>query len=427
MRGIPPNTLFFKYFPEAILDGKPDRNRPPAGLRPNYIGGVRQPDLPLTFGVRPGSITLQTTDRSVFIVLRKGDLPVATIFYEADANPAVLKNKTIAILGYGSQGHAQAQNLRDSGCKVILGLEPTRPSAQQAVADGFEVFRPLEAAERGDWIQILTPDETQHTLYEASVRPGLSSGKVLGVSHGFSIHFKTIAPPADVDVVMIAPKSPGHLLRRVYTEGRGVPSLLAIHQDASGRAREYALAYAHGIGSTRAGVLETTFKEETESDLFGEQAVLCGGLTSLIKKGYETLVEAGYQPEVAYFECLHEMKLIVDLIYEGGLSRMRYSISNTAEYGDLTRGQQVVGDSTRAAMKEILARIQDGSFAREWIEENKTGGRKFAALREQEKQHPIESVGGQLRGMMSWLPQAAQKPERKPEVHARPAAKVVNA
>ncbi|HXW90641.1 MAG TPA: ketol-acid reductoisomerase [Terriglobales bacterium] len=352
---------------------------------------------------------------------------MATIFYQAEANPAALKNKTIAIFGYGSQGHAQAQNLRDSGHKVIIGLEAHRPSAQQAVADGFEVFRPVEAAKRGDWIQILTPDESQHTLYEASIQPWLSAGKVLGVAHGFSIHFKTITPPADVDVVMIAPKSPGHLLRRVYSEGRGVPSLLAIHQDASGRAREYALAYAHGIGSTRAGVLETTFKEETESDLFGEQAVLCGGLTSLIKQGYETLVEAGYQPEVAYFECLHEMKLIVDLIYEGGLGRMRYSVSNTAEYGDLTRGQQVVGDATRAAMKEILGRIQDGSFAREWLEENKAGGRKFAALREQEKRHPIEAVGAQLRGMMSWLSQGAQPPARKPEGKDRRAAKVVNA
>ena len=352
---------------------------------------------------------------------------MATIFYESDANPAALKSKTIAIFGYGSQGHAQAQNLRDSGHKVIVGLEPNRPSAQQAAADGFQVFRPIEAAKRGDWIQILTPDETQHTLYEASIRPWLTSGKILGVSHGFSIHFKTIQPPADVDVVMIAPKSPGHLLRRVYAEGRGVPSLLAVHQDASGRAREHALAYAHGIGSTRAGVLETTFKEETESDLFGEQAVLCGGLTSLIKKGFETLVEAGYQPEVAYFECLHEMKLIVDLIYEGGLGRMRYSISNTAEYGDLTRGEQVVGDSTRAAMKEILARVQDGSFAREWIEENRTGGRKFAALREKEAQHAIESVGAELRGMMSWLPKEAQKPALPSERQPRPTAKVVNA
>jgi ketol-acid reductoisomerase len=348
---------------------------------------------------------------------------VATVFYEHDANPAALKGKVIAILGYGSQGHAQAQNLRDSGYNVVIGLDPQRPSAKQARADGLLVLSPAEAAERADWIQILTPDETQGDFYESAVKPALRPGKILGVSHGFSIHFKTIVPPKDVDVVMIAPKSPGHLLRRIYSEGRGVPSLLAIHQDASGRAREYALCYAHGIGSTRAGVLQTTFKEETESDLFGEQAVLCGGLTSLIKKGFETLVEAGYQPEVAYFECLHEMKLIVDLIYEGGLARMRYSISNTAEYGDLTRGPQVVADSTRTAMKEILARIQDGSFAREWIEENKKGGRNFAALRESEKRHSIEEVGTRLRAMMSWPPKEA----KKSGATEKPQPQVVNA
>ena len=348
---------------------------------------------------------------------------MATVFYAHDANPAALKGKTIAILGYGSQGHAQAQNLRDSGYQVIVGLDPERSSAQQAKADGMAVVPPAEAAKRADWIQILTPDETQAQVYESAIKPFLHPGKILGVSHGFSIHFKTIIPPKDVDVVMIAPKSPGHLLRRVYAEGRGVPSLIAVHQDASGRAHEYALCYAHGIGSTRAGVLQTTFKEETESDLFGEQAVLCGGLTSLIKKGFETLVEAGYQPEVAYFECLHEMKLIVDLIYEGGLGRMRYSISNTAEDGDLTRGEKVVGETTRAAMKEILARIQDGSFAKEWVEENKNGGRNFAALREKEKQHPIEAVGAKLRGMMSWL----QEDVQKPGAAQKPQAQVVNA
>ena len=348
---------------------------------------------------------------------------MATIFYEHDANPAALKNKPIAILGYGSQGHAQAQNLRDSGYDVIVGLDPERPSAQQARADGMTVMTPAEAAKRADWIQILTPDETQGELYESAIKPHLTAGKILGVSHGFSIHFQTIRPPQDADVVMIAPKSPGHLLRRLYAEGRGVPSLIAIHQDASGRAHEYALCYAHGIGSARAGVLQTTFKEETESDLFGEQAVLCGGLTSLIKKGFETLVEAGYQPEVAYFECLHEMKLIVDLIYEGGLSRMRYSISNTAEYGDLTRGNQVVGDATRAAMKETLTRIQDGSFAREWIAENKTGCKNFSALREVEKIHPIEEIGAELRAMMSWLPKDGKKAQPAPE----PQRQVVNA
>lgn len=348
---------------------------------------------------------------------------MATIFYEHDANPTALKGKTIAILGYGSQGHAQAQNLRDSGTKVIVGLEPTRPSARQARADGMVVVAPDEAAKRADWIQMLTPDETQAAVYEKYVRPYLHPGKILGFSHGFSIHFKTIVPPEDVDVVMIAPKSPGHLLRRVYTEGRGVPSLLAISQDASGRAHELALAYAHGIGSTRAGVLQTSFREETESDLFGEQAVLCGGLTSLIKKGFETLVEAGYAPEIAYFECLHEMKLIVDLIYEGGLARMRYSISNTAEYGDLTRGEQIVGDETRRAMKKILSEIQDGTFAREWIAENKDGGYAFTELRENEQRHPIEKVGAELRSMMSWLPgrdskkaEPAKAEGSKPEV-----------
>ncbi|HEV2468990.1 MAG TPA: ketol-acid reductoisomerase [Candidatus Sulfotelmatobacter sp.] len=332
-----------------------------------------------------------------------------TIFYERDAKPDTLTGKTIAILGYGSQGHAQAQNLRDSGQNVIIGLDPNRQSAAQARGDGMVVVAPDEAAKRADWIHILTPDETQGELYEKSIKPYLHPGKVLGVSHGFSIHFKTIVPPDDVDVVMIAPKSPGHLVRRVYTEGRGVPALLAIHQDASGRAHELGLAYAHGIGSTRAGVLQTTFKEETESDLFGEQAVLCGGLTSLIKKGFETLVEAGYAPEIAYFECLHEVKLIVDLIYEGGLARMRYSISNTAEYGDLTRGEQVVGDTTRQAMKKTLADIQSGKFAQEWIAENKAGCPNFNKLREKEKQHPIEIVGAQLRSMMSWLPKEGKK------------------
>ena len=348
---------------------------------------------------------------------------MATVFYQKDANPSALKGKTIAVFGYGSQGHAQAQNLRDSGYDVIIGLDPERGSAKQARADGMTVVAPAEAAKRADWIQILTPDETQAEFYTAAIQPHLHKGKVLGFSHGFAIHFKTIEPPKDVDVVMIAPKSPGHLLRRVYAQGGGVPALLAIHQDASGRAHEYALSYANGIGSTRAGVLQTTFKEETESDLFGEQAVLCGGLTSLIKKGFETLTDAGYAPEIAYFECLHEMKLIVDLIYEGGLSRMRYSISNTAEYGDLTRGEMVVGEDSRKAMKEVLARIQDGSFAKEWIEENKKGGKNFAALREREKRHPIEKVGEQLRAMMSWLPTDKKKAEStKPE-----APKVVNA
>ena len=350
---------------------------------------------------------------------------MAKVFYQNDANPSALKGKTIAVFGYGSQGHAQAQNLRDSGYDVIIGLDPGRGSATQARADGMTVVAPAEAAKRADWIQILTPDETQADFYESAIKPHLRKGKILGFSHGFAIHFKTIKPPKDVDVVMIAPKSPGHLLRRVYAEGRGVPSLIAIQQDASQRAHEFALAYAHGIGSTRAGVLQTTFKEETESDLFGEQAVLCGGLTSLIKKGFETLVEAGYAPEIAYFECLHEMKLIVDLIYEGGLGRMRYSISNTAEYGDLTRGEKVVGDPTRAAMKKTLADIQDGTFAREWIKENKDGGYNFAELREKEQKHPIEIVGAQLRGMMSWLP--GQQPKKPADAPKPEPKQVVNA
>jgi len=301
---------------------------------------------------------------------------------------------------------------------VIIGLDPSRGSATQAKADGFTVLAPAEAAKKADWIQILTPDETQSDFYENDIKPGLTKGKVLGFSHGFSIHFKAIVPPPDVDVVMIAPKSPGHLVRRVYTEGRGVPALIAIHQDASGKAHELGLSYAYGIGSTRAGVLETTFKEETESDLFGEQAVLCGGLTSLMKKGFETLVEAGYQPEIAYFECIHEVKLIVDLIYEGGLARMRYSISNTAEYGDLTRGPRVVPDEARATMKKILAEIQSGEFAREWINENKTGCKKFNALRESEKQLQVEEVGADLRGMMSWIKKDKSDAPRKQVVNA---------
>ena len=356
---------------------------------------------------------------------------MAKAFYQNDANPSALKNRTIAVFGYGSQGHAQAQNLQDSGYNVIIGLDPGRSSAKQARTDGMAVFAPEEAAQRADWLQILTPDETQADFYESSIEPHLHPGKILGFSHGFAIHFRTIQPPKDVDVVMIAPKSPGHLLRRVYSQGGGVPSLLAVHQDASGRAQEFALCYAHGIGSTRAGVLETTFKEETESDLFGEQAVLCGGLTSLMQKGFETLVAAGYAPEIAYFECVHEVKLIVDLIYEGGLSRMRYSISNTAEYGDLTRGEKVVGDATRTAMKGVLARIQDGSFAREWIEENKSGGKNFAKLRQQAAQHPIEKVGEQLRAMMSWLPQNSEKKSPENRRTSEPAnpqeRKLVNA
>src|SRR5258706_3876041 len=340
---------------------------------------------------------------------------MATVFYQNDANPSALKGKTIAVFGYGSEAHGRAQTLRNSGYDVIIALDPERVSATQARADGMPVVAPAEAAKRADWIQILTPDETQAEFYESAIKPHLHKGKILGFSHGFSIHFKTIEPPKDVDVVMIAPKGPGHLVRRVYSQGGGVPSLLAIHQDASGRAHEFALSYAHGIGSTRAGVLQTTFKEETESDLFGEQVVLCGGLTSLMKKGFETLVEAGYQPEIAYFECIHEVKLIVDLIYEGGLARMRHSISNTAEYGDLTRGPRVVTDEARATMKKILAEIQSGEFAREWINENKTGCKNFNTLRDAEKKLQVEEVGANLRGMMSWLRKDAGNKNAAPE------------
>jgi ketol-acid reductoisomerase len=338
---------------------------------------------------------------------------LATIFYARDAHPEALKSKTIAVFGYGSQGHAQALNLRESGYNVIIGLDPTRGTAQRAREDGFEVVAPAEAAKRADYLQILTPDESQSELYESAIRPNLTKGKVLGFSHGFNIHFKAIVPPPDVDVVMIAPKGPGHLVRRQFMEGRGVPGLIAVFQDASGKAHELAMAYADGVGCTRGGVIQTTFKEETESDLFGEQAVLCGGLCSLIKKGFETLVEAGYQPEIAYFECLHEVKLIVDLIYEGGLDRMRYSISNTAEYGDLTRGPVVVSDDTRQAMKKVLGQIQQGEFAREWLAEYRSGNKKFNALREAEKNHPIEEVGARLRSMMDWLPDATKSTAKK--------------
>jgi len=307
------------------------------------------------------------------------------------------------MLGYGSQGHAQAQNLRDSGYSVVVGLAPGRKSAKVATADGFEVVTPAEAVKRSDLVMILAPDEHHRALFEGEVKPNLKKGAILMVSHGFSIHFQQIEPPPTIDVTMIAPKGPGHLVRRVYQEGGGVPSLLAVAQDSSGKAADYALAYGWGIGATRAGVVKTSFKEETETDLFGEQSVLCGGLTSLMKAGFETLVEAGYQPEMAYFECIHEMKLIVDLIYEGGMAKMRDSISNTAEYGDLTRGPRLIGPEVKERMKKILADIQSGAFAKEWIEENQKGCPNFNQLRENERVHRVEAVGKELRDMMSWL------------------------
>ena len=324
------------------------------------------------------------------------------MFYNEDADLKHLSDKKIAIIGYGSQGHAQAQNLKDSGLDVLIGLRKGG-SWDQALKDGFEVLSVAEAANRGDIVQLLLPDERQAAVYKAEIEPQLQEGNVLSFSHGFNIHYNQIVPPAYVDVFMVAPKGPGHLVRRIYTQGEGVPALLAVYQDYTGNAFQTALAYAKGIGATRAGVLETSFKEETETDLFGEQAVLCGGTTALIKAGFETLVEAGYKPEIAYFECLHELKLIVDLIHEGGLSWMRHSISDTAEYGDLTRGERIITNATREAMKGLLKDIQTGEFAREWILENQAHRPVYNALTQREREHPIETVGAKLRAMMTWL------------------------
>jgi len=325
------------------------------------------------------------------------------IYYDQDADLSLLADKTVAIIGYGSQGHAHAQNLRDSGVKVVIGQRSGGPNWQLAKDNGFTPMSAAEAAAAADIIMILVPDQTQRALYEKDILPNLSAGKMLMFAHGFNIHYQQIVPPADVDVSMIAPKGPGHLVRRVYTEGGGVPCLIAVQQNASGKAHDLALAYAKGIGGTRSGVLETTFREETETDLFGEQAVLCGGVAELMKAGFDTLVEAGYEPESAYFECMHEMKLIVDLIYEGGLSRMRYSISDTAEYGDYTRGPRVITDETRKEMKRILKEIQDGSFAKEFIQENMSGRAHFLSMRRLNAEHAVEKVGSKLRGMMGWL------------------------
>lgn len=331
------------------------------------------------------------------------------MYYDNDADLSLLQGKTIAVIGYGSQGHAQAQNMRDSGLKVIIGQRPGGPNYDLAKSHGFEPVSAKEAAEKADVIQILLPDEKQPQVYEQEILPGLKANKALVFSHGFNIHFGTITPPKDVDVYMVAPKGPGHLVRRVFVEGGGVPGLIAVHQNASGKARDLALAHSKGVGATRAGVLETTFREETETDLFGEQVVLCGGLTQLIMGGFETLVNAGYAPEIAYFECLHEVKLIVDLIYEKGIGNMRYSISDTAEYGDLTRGPRVINDDVRAEMKKILGEIQRGEFARDWILENQAGRPSFKALRRHGAEHQIEQVGEKLRGMMTWLNKGGDK------------------
>ncbi|NEP51258.1 MAG: ketol-acid reductoisomerase [Moorea sp. SIO3C2] len=328
---------------------------------------------------------------------------MAQMYYDTDANLDLLADKTIAIIGYGSQGHAHALNLKESGMNVIVGLYPGSKSKAKAEEAGLTVHTVADAAKAADLVMILLPDEVQKTIYQAEIEPNLTEGNVIAFAHGFNIHFGQIVPPEFIDVIMVAPKGPGHLVRRTYEQGEGVPCLFAVYQDATGQARDRAMAYAKGIGGTRAGVLETTFREETETDLFGEQVVLCGGLSELIKSGFETLVAAGYQPELAYFECLHEVKLIVDLVVEGGLANMRDSISNTAEYGDYTRGPRIVTDETRAEMRKILKEIQSGQFAREFVLENQGGKPVFTAMRRQNKEHAVEEVGKDLRAMFSWL------------------------
>ncbi|HEX2439381.1 MAG TPA: ketol-acid reductoisomerase [Methylomirabilota bacterium] len=327
----------------------------------------------------------------------------AKIYYDQDADLGLLKGKKIAIMGYGSQGHAHALNLRDSGQDVVIGLYKGSKSWAAAEKDGLKVAPVADAAKLGDVVMILLPDQTQRQVFEESIRGGLGKGKMLMFAHGFNIHFNQVVPPPDVDVTMIAPKAPGHVMRDLFTQGPGVPALVAVQQDVTGKAKDMALAYGKGVGCTRAGVIETTFKEETETDLFGEQTTLCGGISHLIKAAFETLVDAGYQPEVAYFECMHEMKLIVDLFYQGGLAYMRYSVSDTAEYGDYTRGPRIVNDATKAEMKKILGEIQSGEFARDWVLENQANRASFLATRRRDADHQIEEVGKRLRAMMSWI------------------------
>jgi ketol-acid reductoisomerase len=328
---------------------------------------------------------------------------MAKIYYDKDCNLKLLEGKVMGIIGYGSQGHAHAQNLRDGGCQVIVAEAKGTPGWKNAHEAGFKVLTAAEAAKEADLLVMLAPDNLQREIYYGAIEKGLTQGKMLMFAHGFNIHYGQIIPPPEVDVTMIAPKGPGPMLRQLYTEGIGLPALVAVHQDTSGKARDIALAYAKGIGCTRAGVIETTFAEETETDLFGEQTVLCGGVTALVKAGFETLVEAGYQPEIAYFECFHELKLIVDLMYKGGLTHMRKSVSDTAEYGDYTRGPRVIDDMAKEEMWQILAEIQDGSFAKEWILENQAGRPVYKALKRMDEEHPIELVGRELRAMMSWL------------------------
>ncbi len=325
------------------------------------------------------------------------------MYYENDADLNFLKGKKIAVLGYGSQGHAHSQNLRDSGLDVIVAQRPGSANYDKAVEDGWKPLSIAEAVKQADWIHILLPDEVQRQLWETEIKPNLKKGAVIGFAHGFNIRFKQIVPPADIDVVMVAPKGPGHLVRRQYTEGKGVPCLIAVEQNASGKAKDLALAYAKGIGGTRGGVLETTFTEETETDLFGEQAVLCGGLVELVTAGFETLVKAGYKPEIAYFECFHEVKLIVDLMFEGGIGKMNYSISDTAEYGEYVSGKRVITDEAKKGMKKVLDDIQSGKFANDWLKENKDGRPNFKKSRQEIASRQIEQVGAKLRSMMSWI------------------------
>lgn len=334
---------------------------------------------------------------------------MAKAYYENDGDVKHLAGKTVAVIGYGSQGHAHALNLRDSGLKVIVGLPASSQSRAKAQAQRLEVYDPAEAARRGDLIAMLVPDPPMAKLYNEAIGPNLAAGKTLLFAHGFNIHYKFVRPPSNVDVSMIAPKCPGHRLRELFTEGIGVPALLAVEQDASGKAEQTALAYAKGLGSLKAGVIRTTFKEETETDLFGEQTVLCGGVSELINSGFETLVKAGYQPEIAYFECLHELKLIVDLIYQGGIKYMRYSVSDTAEYGDYTRGPRVIDDHVRESMKKVLEEIQNGKFAKEWMDENAAGRQKFNAMRAEASSRLIEKVGSELRKMMPWIQTAKEE------------------
>jgi ketol-acid reductoisomerase len=344
---------------------------------------------------------------------------MANVYYEKHGNPSLIKSKKVAVIGYGSQGHAHSLNMRDSGVDVKIATYAGSPSAARAKEDGLPVATIEQAVQTSDVVMILIPDETQKRVYKASIEPHLRPGQTLMFAHGFNIHFSQVVPPPFIDVSMIAPKAPGHRMRELFVEGVGVPGLLAVHQDVSGQAKQNALAYSWATGNLKAGVIETTFKEETESDLFGEQSVLCGGVSALVKTAFETLVEAGYQPEIAYFECLHELKLIVDLFYQGGLGYMRYSVSDTAEYGDYSRGPRVIDEHVRATMKQILKEVQDGTFAKQWIAENEAGRPNFKKMRESEASHPIEGVGKQLREMMSFL----QKPKQK----AAPVAAAVGA